>query len=351
MGLLPISLSPLLLTTLPFPFTTATQTATPDPIPIPAPPQKIEADLIFPTNTTYTPLAYFPLIIGLTNTLVTWPLHAILWIILEPLDAETRNHSHTGGYEEWEPFPFPADGGLNFTVGIPPADPYIYHVFPAMLRGFSRGRWRVVWEFGFLHSCREGSERVDDHWWDWGIGREVFFTITDDDDGYGDNDNGTEGGRRDSISEAHDVDDVLRSWDCTTLEPPPGTETDGELAAAFEVLGWKTLEPEHGEPFSNYTYCPIFKNNMNAGTGATVPEPCNLVFGESDIEAIVADARRISGCHGRTLGEMEWDCYGREERMRRKWRWGGGVIVLVLGAYTVVAVGREWRVGRRGWMR
>jgi hypothetical protein len=167
----------------------------------------------------------------------------------------------------------------------------------------------------------------------------VFFTIADDD--YDDN----------GDSSAHDVDDVLRSWDCTTLEPPPGTETDSELAAAFEVLGWKTLEPEHGEPFSNYTYCPIFKNNMNAGTGATVPEPCNLVFGESDIEAIVADARRISGCHGRTLGEMEWDCYGREERMRRKWRWGGGVIVLVLGAYTVVAVGREWRVGRRGWMR
>ncbi|KAL3491476.1 hypothetical protein BJX62DRAFT_237080 [Aspergillus germanicus] len=332
-----LSLFPFLL----LPFTTFTQTTLPlDPISIPTPPQKIEADLIFPTNTTYAPLAYFPLIIGLTNTHVTWPLHTILWIILEPLDAETQNQSHTGKWEEWEPFPFPADGGLNFTVGAPPSNPFIYHVFPGMLREYSVGRWRLSWEFGFLHSCREGSERVDDHFWEWGVMREVFFTIADNDDDDNDFD-----------LEAHDVDDVLRDWDCTSLEPPPGKETDSELSAALEVLGWKTLKPEQQEPFPNYTYCLIFRNNMNAGTGATVPEPCRLVFGESDTEAIVADARRISGCEGRTLGEMEWNCYGREERVRRKWKWGIGVIVFILGVYTVIAVGREWRVGRSGWMR
>jgi hypothetical protein len=319
------------------PFTTATQTtSTLDSISIPQPQQKIEADLIFPTNTTYNSLAYFPLIIGLTNTHVTWPLHTVLWIILEPLDAETQNRSHTGKWEEWEPFPFPVDGGLNFTIGAPPSDPFIYHVFPEMLREYSKGRWRLVWEFGFLQSCWEGSERVDDHFWEWGVMREVFFTIADNDD----DDNGD--------SSAHDVDDVLRSWDCASLERTPGKETDSELSAAFEVLGWKTLKPEDNEPFPHYTYCPIFRNNMNAGLGATIPEPCKLVFGSSDIEAIVADARSISGCDGRTLSEMEWDCYGRDERMRRKWRWGIGVMVFVLGVYTVIAVGREWRVGRRG---
>jgi hypothetical protein len=361
------SLSPLLLLlTISPQLTTATQT-TSDPGTIPPPPQKIEADLIFPTNTTYAPLAYFPLIIGLTNTHVTWPLHTILWMILEPLDAETQNHSHTGKWEEWEPFPFPVErnpdrdedgdgddgdnpgrnGGFDFTIGLPPSDPFIYHVFPEMLRDFSVGRWRLAWEFGFLHSCREGSERVDDHFWEWGVMREVFFTITDEDDDGGDDNEG--GGN--SSSETHDVDDVLCSWDCTSLERPPGKETDSELSAAFEVLGWKTLEPEQQEPLPNYTYCPIFRNNMNAGTGATVPEPCRLVFGSSDFEAIVADARRISGCEGQRLREMEWDCYGREERMRRKWRWGIGVMVFVLGVYSVIAVGREWRVGRRGWMR
>ncbi|KAJ0418536.1 hypothetical protein BJY00DRAFT_314902 [Aspergillus carlsbadensis] len=338
------------------PLTAASSQPTLNPISIPAPPQKIEADLIFPTNTTYAPLAYFPLIFGLTNAAVTWPLHSILLTALEPLDAETRNHSHTGKYEEWEPFPFPQEtdgdgdgegedrprrGGINFTIGAPPSDPFVYHVFPEMLRGFSAGWWRLAWEFGFMHSCSETSERVYDHWWDWGMGREVFFTITDDDDD-GDDDS-------DSVdSDAHDVDESLRSWDCTALEVPP--DEVSELTAAFEVLGWKTLGPEY-EILPNYTYCPIFKNDMNAGKGATVPEPCRLDFGSSDIEAIVADARRISGCDGRTLGEMEWDCYGKEERMRRKWKWGIGVLVLVLGVYTVIAVGREWRVGRRGWMR
>ncbi|KAL4986311.1 hypothetical protein BDW68DRAFT_178927 [Aspergillus falconensis] len=200
-----------------------------------------------------------------------------------------------------------------------------------MLRNYSAGRYRLLWEFAFLYDCFADRDKVEDHLYDWGVGRAVEFTIVADDDG-------SEDGEA-----AHDVDDSIAKWDCTDLDIGEGEEEEGDsdFAAAFEVLGWKTIDPRPG--FTNYTYCPILNNNRNAGKVATVPEPCRLSFGERDIQAIVDDARNISGCTGRTLGELEWDCYARDERARRKWKWGLGVLVLVLGIYSVLAIGRKWR--------
>ncbi|KAL2824337.1 hypothetical protein BJY01DRAFT_256481 [Aspergillus pseudoustus] len=299
-------------------------------ISIPPPPQTATSALLFPTNTTYKALPYFPLIFGLTNTPVSWPLHTILLILLTPLGKNTSDP--TGRGEEIPPFP-DASGGWEFpfTYGTPPpadSDSFVYHAFPLMLRNYSAGRYRLTWEFAFLYDCFADRDKVEDHWWDWGIGRAVEFTIVADDTS--------------EIGEAaHDVDESIANWDCTDLEVGD-REEDSEFAAAFEVLGWNTIDPRSG--FENYTYCPILKNNMNAGKDATVPEPCRLSFGERDIQAIVDDARNISGCEGRTtLGEMEWDCYARDERARQKWKWGLGVVALILGVYSVLAMGKEWR--------
>ncbi|KAL4909690.1 hypothetical protein BDW74DRAFT_173184 [Aspergillus multicolor] len=134
-------------------------------------PQDVELDLVFPHNDTYTPLRYFPIILGLQNARAAWPqrfgIRWTLWRFLDFGDLEEMQsdkfpdplsyHEGTYPFEDIDA----SQPGTGVTDGPAPVDPFFYFYFPGHIMNSTAGHWKLTWQFGFFQNCSSSSESPD----------------------------------------------------------------------------------------------------------------------------------------------------------------------------------------------
>ncbi|KAL4881192.1 hypothetical protein BJY04DRAFT_218369 [Aspergillus karnatakaensis] len=112
-------------------------------------PQDVELDLVFPRKHTYTPLRYFPIVLGLQNAQAAWPEgFGIKWTLWRFLDSGEIDEMQSAAFPDalgYPSGPFPFDHpsatshGNGVTNGKAPVNPFFYFYFPGWIMNSTAG--------------------------------------------------------------------------------------------------------------------------------------------------------------------------------------------------------------------
>ncbi|KAI9376020.1 hypothetical protein BJX61DRAFT_539186 [Aspergillus egyptiacus] len=148
-------------------------------------PQDVELDLVFPRNDTYTPLKYFPIVLGLQNAQAAWPQHfGIKWTLWRIHDSDELEEMQSASFPKpplWPDdgtFPFEPESlpGNGFTDGEAPVDPFFYFYFPGHIMGSTVGHWMLTWRSGFAQNCSSSLEPPQVPFYDEPLKEVIFRT-------------------------------------------------------------------------------------------------------------------------------------------------------------------------------